>query len=282
MSDERQNLPSASGRGSPANFQDLTGSTFGRLTVLERADSRKWTARWKCRCACGNFAEVCAGDLRSGHTKSCGCLVVATASALGKRRAVHGHAREGAISPTFVSWTSMQERCLNPKHKSYADYGGRGITICERWREFSSFLADMGERPPRTTLDRFPNAGGNYEPGNCRWATSKEQNNNRRGNRLVTFNGVTMTLSQWADRAGADAAIVGRRLDAGVPLDVALSRPVAKRTTRMVTVGGQIEPLTYWIHHFKLSRKTVHERLSRGWTPEKAVTTPANAKFRLK
>lgn len=157
---------------------DMTGRVYGRLTIIERDASVSDSASWKCVCSCGTVVTVWGSSLRKGFTQSCGCLhKERTAEAT----TTHGHTSGGIWTPTYRSWASMIMRCFDPRQKSYADYGGRGITVCERWRSsFENFLADMGERPKGKTLDRFPNNDGNYEPGNCRWATPKQQTMNRR------------------------------------------------------------------------------------------------------
>lgn len=163
---------------------DLVGQRFGRLFVSARGPNKGTKATWQCACDCGQPSRfaLTTHDLRSGKTRSCGCLRAEMMRAEGgKRLYKHGQAGShvgGSAPPTrtYRSWLAMHRRCRNPE-KIY--YAGRGITVCERWSSFENFLADMGERPERKTLDRI-NVDGNYEPSNCRWATAKEQAENRR------------------------------------------------------------------------------------------------------
>lgn len=149
-------------------MSDLTGMRFGRLTVIAAAGIKSRQRQWRCVCDCGGTKVVAGSSLKSGCTKSCGCLNSETA-----RKARTSHGMFGA--PEYNSWAAMIQRCTNEKEKRFADYGGRGIKVCARWLEsFENFYADMGERPEGMTLDRKEN-DGNYEPSNCRWATKLEQ-----------------------------------------------------------------------------------------------------------
>ena len=151
---------------------DLTDRQFGCWTVIARAHSRLGKVRWLCRCACGAELTVAASALLQGTSKSCGCLKLST-------RAWNFKHGESSGSAEYDAWLHMRQRCLNPKSRVYERYGGRGITICERWLDsFEAFLADMGRKPSaRRSLDSIDN-NGDYEPGNCRWATARQQNGN--------------------------------------------------------------------------------------------------------
>lgn len=168
---------------------DLIGHTFGRLTVLRKDKNEYGNTVWAVRCICGTERIFRTATLRSGKTKSCGCLRRETAAASCRNRnrtrtwgSTHGHYKNNKRSPTYQSWTSMRDRCTNKNHPAYRNYGGRGIVICERWKGdlgFKSFLENMGIRPDGTSLDRI-DVNGNYEPQNCRWLAIDKQNSNRR------------------------------------------------------------------------------------------------------
>ena len=145
---------------------DMVGRRYARLEVIRRSQQTNSTgaAFWLCRCDCGNEVETSGIGLRRGTTRSCGCLHI-----------THGM----TLSPEYRVWSSMHQRCTNPKHIRYANYGGRGISVCERWNKFEMFFSDMGRRPAGLTLERVNNDEG-YNPANCKWATLSEQNRNRR------------------------------------------------------------------------------------------------------
>jgi hypothetical protein len=164
------------------NAIDMIGKKCGRLTVLSKALSGKTGSgttfsRWNCICECGNEAVASGSNLRKGVTQSCGCF---KKERMSEGNITHGHSKVGKLSPTYRIWAGIKARCFIPSGKNYKNYGGRGITMSDEWRSsFDAFLRDMGERPEGLSLDRINN-DGNYEIGNCRWATRKEQANNKR------------------------------------------------------------------------------------------------------
>ncbi len=202
---------------------------FGRLVVFEQAGRTNSQVAWRCVCDCGKQTVVRGSELRSGTTKSCGCL----GREISRQKATkHGHTLNGA-SREYHSWQSMHRRCCNPEHKHWKHYGGRGIKIYPPWRSsdpngFSNFLSDMGKRPTGTCLDRIDN-NDHYSPSNCRWATPLQQHRNRNNNVHVIALGETKTLSEWAEdpRCSVLSGTIARRITAGWTPDDAVSRPSA-------------------------------------------------------
>src|SRR6185312_861272 len=198
---------------------DLTGQTFGRLTVLRRShskDQRTGAPLWGCRCECGVLVERMASRLRAGSARSCGAV-----SCKDSARRSHGHSRK----PAYFVWKAMRQRCSNPNDAAWNRYGGRGIRVCKRWdNSFEAFIADMGWPKPRQSIERIDNARG-YEPGNCIWSDDTTQANNKRNNHLVTFGGHTMTVSQWADETGLSMTCIYVRLRRGWSAEKALTTP---------------------------------------------------------
>lgn len=197
---------------------------FDRWTVIRRAENR-WgrVPYWLCRCACGVEKEVHGQRLQEGGSTSCGCSRIGN----GNRRK-HGFTR----TRIYKIWSNMLERCHNPKRHVFPYYGGRGIKVCDRWMSFENFLADMGHEPEGYTLDRI-DTNGNYEPDNCRWASRKEQARNTRRNNVISFNGKSLSLSEWEEELGISQKVLCSRLRSGWTPEDALTRPlrvVSKRS----------------------------------------------------
>lgn len=191
---------------------DLTNMQFGRLTAIKTDGKTKNNmSKWLCRCECGNITSVSIGHLRNGETKSCGCI---SKEILSTRNTTHGDASNGKYAPEYRAWRHMINRCYNKNVDMYYNYGGRGIIVCERWlTSYEHFLNDMGRRPTlRHSLDRYPNTDGNYEPGNCRWATTLEQSSNKRNNKWIEYNGERMIQAEWARKLKTDVRLLYSRL----------------------------------------------------------------------
>lgn len=196
--------------------QNLLHRRFGRLTVIGPARSRKSEQYWPCRCDCGAEIEAKTALLNRGTVRSCGCM---KSDYWRERKTRHGL----STTSEHAIWRTMLARCRTPSSSSYARYGALGVTVCERWHDFENFFADMGPRPSsRHSLDRHPNPSGNYEPGNVRWATYKEQNRNRKSNRIVVVRGESMPLVAACEKYRADYFTAVRRLNRGLSVEQAL------------------------------------------------------------
>lgn len=200
------------------HFVNLVGQEFGRLTVTKSAGkSANNSYLFECLCVCGNTKIARASHLQRGEVSSCGCFQQENRS-LHKPGLSHGQSR----SATYGSWAAMKARCEYKKHPAFNSYGGRGITVCSQWRDsFETFLADMGERPEGMTLDRIDVNQG-YSPGNCQWATPKQQGVNRRNNRFIVLGDVSATVGDWAKRTGIGASTIRERLKRGWSIERAL------------------------------------------------------------
>jgi len=203
---------------------DLTGKKFGRLTVLKKCDNKQGfkntSARWVCMCECGSKRIVYSQSLRGGATRSCGCLDLEIKT----KHGMYG-------TPTYRSWRSMTDRCANPNTPNYYLYGGRGILVCAEWKSFESFLRDMGERPKGTSLDRI-DSDGPYTSENCRWATANQQQRNKRNNHLLTVDGETRCIAEWAEIKGIQKVTIKARIRSGWSHREAVLTPVDLRKSR--------------------------------------------------
>lgn len=215
---------------------DISGKRYGYLTVIRQEESirrgtKKAYAAWLCRCDCGEELIVKGQKLRAGNVKACG-----RNGHYWRNRLIDGGA---AGTPEYNVWSNMRERCYSPRHRNYKNYGGRGITICERWLVFSNFLADMGPRPSlKHSIDRI-DINGNYDPGNCRWATNREQQRNCRDTIYVLYGGNRRKLVELCEELGLKREVVHGRLKMGWKLYDALYVPVATYRRRERRKDGQ-------------------------------------------
>ena len=198
---------------------DLTGRRFSSLCVVSQNGKHKSGAfLWRCVCDCGRETVVRSGNLVTGATKSCGCRRIASVKLRSK---THGKSR----SVIYKRWAGMIQRCCNKNDPTYSRYGGRGIKVCERWKNFENFQADMlPSFEESLTLERKDNSG-NYEPANCIWANMKTQSRNRRSNRIVMIDGDSKTIAEWAEMAGLKQPIIWQRLGRGISGRKLLSKP---------------------------------------------------------
>jgi hypothetical protein len=198
-----------------SGFINLIGKRFGKLIVIRRMNNNKSNKiTWLCKCDCGNKKIICGGDLKNGRTQSCRCLLIT--------HSLSDH-------NLYPIWNQMIQRCTNINDKYYNIYGGRGINVCKKWREFPSFLRDMGSGwKPGLTLERTNNKLG-YFKDNCEWATQKQQQRNRRDNHLETYNTKTQCLAAWEEETGINQSTIRYRLKVGWSIEKALTTPVQKR-----------------------------------------------------
>lgn len=276
----------------PSNkkFQDITGETFGRLTVKHFSGKDKWgKVKWVCECSCGcNEIEVIASKLKSGHTRSCGCLQRDAVRQTGKdntgRFLLDGKKlnREGIVnnvsgeshSVEYITWRGMLERCSDKRSNTYKNYGGRGIKVCERWHTYRNFLKDMGRRPSnKNSIDRI-DVNGDYCPENCRWADDKQQGRNRRNNSIYEHDGRKQCLVEWSEELDIKYQILLDRLGKlGWSVEKAFTTPEnEKAESILVDFRGEKRLLSELANEYNQDRRMVYRRVLSGWSVEKALT----------
>lgn len=250
----------------------MPGQCFGAWTVIAEAPrGHSPGVRWRCRCACGQERDVYQSALRSGDSKSCGCLRYAD------RVRKHGHTgarHNGRASPEYRTWQAIQTRCYKSNSDSYPYYGGRGIAVCDRWRGedgFINFVADMGNRPSKEhSIDRIDN-NGDYSPDNCRWATTKEQMGNRSDTVRVRFRGVDRCVSQVAADLGVAPSTLQNRL-AFHGDNASIDQIRTPLRASIIEVNGVKKHLVEWAAETGILPETISARLTRGWSAEDAVS----------
>lgn len=249
----------------------IAGKKFGHLLILREAARKLRHRRVVYRCDCGIEREVYLVCIVQGITKSCGCMRVPNALVR-----ITGLPK----IPEVGIWRGMIRRCEDPLYKEYGNYGGRGIKVCQRWRHsFSSFYEDIGQRPdPKYTIDRVNN-DGDYEPGNVRWATQKQQQTNKRTNHLIAYRGETLPVSVWAERCRISTEAVISRLKHGWPVKEALEKPIARGN--WVTYGGEKMTIADLAKKYNKKRQTIEGRLRLGWTIEAIIEKPVRCKRKV-
>lgn len=260
-----------------SGFVDLTNQVFERLRVLSRAPNRGTMTMWHVLCdpdhgGCGTAKVVNGYKLRTGNTQSCGCLY----REMKHIRSTHGHARKGKTSAEYTSWAGMIDRCYRAASKKFHHYGGRGIRVCDRWHSsFENFLADMGPKPsPKHSLDRI-DVNGNYEPGNCRWATQSQQMRNSRVTRMVTVNGETKPAADWGDETGIKYKTIVDRIDHGIAPEVAVAfERYGMLDRKRYEHNGESKTLEEWAAAIGATKSIIYQRLRKGWTIAEALTPP--------
>lgn len=248
--------------------RDLTGLRQGKLQVLGPSTVPD---RWECLCDCGTRWSVRRSAIVSA--KQAGCAACARAA-----QRIHCEGPRGALTAEYRCWSGILERCLNPNARFYSDYGGRGITVCERWSSsYLNFLSDMGRKPSaELTIERVDNEKG-YEPGNCAWATREAQRRNRRDVTLYPFRGQELLLCEIAKLCGIGAGTLAFRLRSGWDLERATStsaRPVAQNNT--FTLAGETLSVAEWAARLGVTVNQLRLRIRKGWSAERALTTPFN------
>ena len=208
---------------------DLTGDKYGYLTVIKMSDTRTRAGRiqWECICECGKHVTIPAHKLRCGETKSCGC----------HHYDCNHRSKKAKNNPRLYNvYSGIKKRCNNPNNGGYPEYGGRGITLCHEWKTFDAFcdwaLAngyDENAAHHECTIDRIDNSKG-YSPDNCRWVNMIEQANNKRNNKMLTFNGKTQTMAEWTRECGFKNGVISQRLSRGWSVEKTLSTPQRWRT----------------------------------------------------
>lgn len=253
-----------------SDISHLIGARFGHLVIIEdyptpaQSERRVW-----CRCDCGSRKTFNLSNVRRGLSRSCGCIF--------RTQALEAHYANLTLDnrSEYLAWGSMHTRCRNPKCAMYPNYGGRGIRVCERWRHFKYFLEDMGVKPTlKHSLDRI-DVNGNYEPENCRWATSKEQALNRTTSHIIEINGIRKTLTEWCHDYGVGYTTVLHRIKCGWDEERAVASPVAtpcRMGPLFITWQGLTLTAAEWSRKTGIQATTIRARHRKGWPPERVLT----------
>lgn len=245
---------------------DYSGRTIYRWTVIEPAEKPR---TWVCRCSCGTIREIPEKTLRRKTSRSCGCY---RDEVVAEIHSTHGMSN----TPEYRTWQRMIQRCHNVVHRDYAIYGAKGIKVCDRWREsFGNFFTDMGYRPsPQHSIDRYPDQKGDYEPKNCRWATSREQNLNRCNNRLIEYRGRVATITEWAEEFGISVPTLANRLERWGNVEKSLETTIKR--SQVFEHDGKALTAREWSAITGIPYQVIITRINKmGWPIAEALTIPA-------
>lgn len=258
-------------------MKDLTGKRFGRWTVLKRAENKGNTVMWECKCDCGNYGFVTSHSLTSGNSKSCGCYHKEIAK---KISTTHGKSN----TKLFGVWNGMIERTTNKNNQSYYNYGERGITICDEWKDdFKSFYdwAINNGYKDGLSIDRIDNDKG-YYPENCRWVGNFEQANNKRNNHKIEFNGEIHGIEEWARIIGISGSSLLSRLKNGWTLEQALTtKPNGyMKRQKFLEYNGEVKTPKEWSEITGISYHVIMRRIEHGWKTKDALTVPMGQKIK--
>jgi hypothetical protein len=259
-------------------YIDLTGKKIGRWLVLKRVNNHKGRVAFLCRCECGTEREVLSQFLLNGQSKSCGCLNREKASErMKERNQTHGLSK----TRLYTIWKNIHSRCLNKNNPVYKHYGGRGITLCDEWRDYKNFYqwSMSNGYKDDLTIDRI-DVNGNYEPNNCRWADDYTQHNNTRKNVYVVYKGQRKTASQWSRELKISKCRLYRQLKNGKTLEEIINTPVRNH---YLEVDGQKHTIAEWARIYDMPYDVVEARVNKyGWSAEKALTTPIRKRRKTK
>lgn len=249
----------------------VEGDVYGRLTVIKTRAELKSSAYYHlCECECGNRKLVLSSNLTLGKTKSCGCLAREVTS---RRASTHGMSK----TAEYATWNRMWSRCTNPLVDRYPQYGGRGISVCEEWRDFETFYSDMGPRPSKLHSIGRKDNDGNYCKDNCRWETAEQQHSNMSRNVYLEHEGVRLTIAQWSKRSGIPYATLIQRYRAKMPAEKILEDE--SLTKKFITVDGVTKLTTEWMKEAEIPISSFYRHLRSGMSKEKIVRKYMEKKF---
>jgi hypothetical protein len=256
-------------------YKDLTNQKFGKL-VCEKdvGRTKNGNVLWKCKCECGNYTVVNSSSLKTGNTKSCGCILNKRLENFGELQKKHGM----SDTKIYKVWSSMKQRCLNENDKAYKNYGGRGITVCNEWHEFEPFYewAVNNGYKEGLTLERVDN-DGDYCPKNCTWITKSKQSSNTRNCIELTYKGKTKIMKEWAEELNIPYSVLQHRIYRGWDTEKALSTPIKpsnRRHCKLIEYKGEKKSIAEWARELGIKYGTLHSRLYAGWSIEDAFNKP--------